>query len=115
MFASKRCHGSARSWCATQASRHTEKYASPCSPIVLLGCRISGNVLMSAIATKNATTIAKRHRIHSTVTRHLSDQACTPSNSLRKGGRLYGIESYGGDSEERPPRVEERGGEALQH
>ena len=36
------------------------KCASPCSPIVLPGCRISGYVLISAMATKNVTTSARR-------------------------------------------------------
>src|SRR6476646_11816577 len=96
MFASTRCHGSARNWCATHASRHTEKYASPCSPIVLPGCRISGYVLISAIATKNVTTSARR-LIGATVTRGIR--------------RTIGTEAL----EQRTPGIEKRRCQALQH
>src|SRR5580765_5476063 len=96
MFASNRCHGSARNWCATHASRHTEKYASPCSPIVLAGWRIRGYVLISAMATKNATTSARR-LIGATVARGIR--------------RTIGTEAL----EQRTPGVEKGRGQALQH
>ena len=62
MFASNRCSGSRGNLCATHASRQTEKYESPCSPMNPLILVMSGSEFTIASRVKKAVAEARRTR-----------------------------------------------------